>query len=259
MANILLSYVNHVDNSATVLSASQSAGDLSIENVRNPIIGRRWRTTSLTAYGQADFGANKSVGVLALVFPRDTTFPTSGTVRHTLDADGGTAGSGAAYDSTAIAIGTVDGYGYHVHILANAVSARYWRWTFNVSGVSYVDTGRAWAGEAWTPSRNFAYGHGEQWDDLSQVAISPRSGAEFVDSRPRRRAVSFALPFMSSTDRDTARELQRICGLSTQLLACRDPDSPAKDTIVGRLAEVAPITQPGLPIFSTAFRIRESL
>jgi hypothetical protein len=194
-----------------------------------------------------------------LAFPRDTAFPLSGTIRHQLDADGGTAGTGAAYDSTAISIGTADGYGYHVHILANAVTARYWRFTFNASGVSFIDVGRAWAGEAWTPDRNFAYGHTEQWDDLSQVAIAARSGAEFVDVRPRRRAFAFGLQYMTAADRDTARELGRIAGLSQQLLVCRAPASPAKDTIIGRLSEVLAITQPGLPIFSTAFQIRESL
>ena len=73
-----LSWVNHVDDSATVLTADVTAGDLSISNVADSIIGRRHRTTTLTSYGQADFGSDKTVGIICLVFPRDTPIPTTG-------------------------------------------------------------------------------------------------------------------------------------------------------------------------------------
>ena len=259
MSLILLSWQNLIDSSATVLTASQQAGDLAIENVANPIVGRRWRTTSLTAWGQADFGSDQEIGVVGLVFPRDTTFPTSGTITHTFDADGGTAGAGAALDSGAVAIGTVAGYGYHLYRPTTPVTARYWRWTFNVSGVNFIDVGRAWAGEAWRPSVNISLGWGDEWGDLSRLSAAAKSGAEFVDPGPRQRAVAFGLDFMSDEDRADVREMQRIAGLSNQVLFCQDPDAYARETILGRIAESTPIREPGLSIYSKAFRIRESL
>ena len=46
-----IAWVNRVDNAAAMLSASSQAGDLTITNVADPIIGKRWRTTSLTDVG----------------------------------------------------------------------------------------------------------------------------------------------------------------------------------------------------------------
>ncbi len=259
MANAIFSCVNHVDLAGAVLSASNEAGDLKISNVADPIIGRRWRTTSLTAYGQVDVLTDKTFELLVLRFPRDTAFPTAGTVRHRLDADGGTPGAGAAHDSGAVAIGTIAGYGYHVYRPSSAVTARYWRWTFNVSGVSFIDVGRAWAGEAWQPSRNFAFGDADAWPDLSVISEAARSGAEFVDKRPNRRQLAFAIPFASG-DRATAEDLQRVVGISEQLLFLRDPGGTlGREAILGRLAEATPILRQALPIHSKAFVIRESL
>lgn len=259
VAKIALSWVNHIDASGVVLSASSTAGNLAVQNVADTIIGRRHRLTSETGWGQADFGANVTIGIVALRFPRDTAFPTSGTIRHQLDADGGTAGSGATYDSTAISIGTADGYGYHVHLLSSPVSARYYRWTFAVSGVSFIDTGRVWAGEAWRPTYNIVFGYADEWADLSRISASERSGAEYVDERPRQRAFAFGLEALSESERNDLREMQRIAGISKQVLFVKDPDSPAKETVLGRIASSQPILHRDLPIYTKAFTIRESL
>ncbi|HEY4136499.1 MAG TPA: hypothetical protein VGO34_14940 [Alphaproteobacteria bacterium] len=259
MAKAILSWLNHVDRPATVLTASQQAGSLSISNVADPIIGRRWRTTDLAAWGQADFGADLSVGVLLLRFPRDTAFPLAGAVTHAFDADGGTPGAGAAFSSGPVAIGTADGYGYHVYLPPAPVVARYWRWTFAVSGVAFVDVGRAWAGEAWTPAINISYGWGDEWQDLSRVSESARSGAEFADEIARRRVLSFGLDSLTDADRQAVREMQRIVGISKQMVFLRDPSAPAAESILGRMAGSTPILHQSLPIFSKAFVIRESL
>lgn len=256
MAIAALSWVNHVDSA--VMTASDTAGDLAASNVANPIIGRRWRTTDLTAFMDVDFGADKTVELLLLRFPRDTDIPLSGTVQHQLDADGGTPGTGAAYDSGAVSIGTADGYGYHVH-LPTSTTARYWRWTFNITGISWIDVGRAWAGEIYQPTRSISFGYGDEWSDLSRPAISDRSGAEFVDERSRQRVFAFSFDSLETADRDEFRELGRISGLSKQVVFVKDPTSPAKETILGRLAQTTPLVHRELPIHSKAFVIRESL
>lgn len=255
----LLSWVNHVDGADAILSASQEVGDLGASNLANPIVGRRWRTTSMTGWAQIDFGADKDIGVLALRFPRDTTFPTAGTVRHYLDVDGGTPGTGAAYDSTAVSIGATDGYGYHVHIPSTTKTARYWRFQFSVSGLSYLDVGRAWAGEAWRPTYNMPLGYDDEWEDLTQVARSIRSGAEFVDLRDRRRRFVFAFEALSESERDDMREFGRLTGVGKQWLLVKDTTDWTMETILGRIASTTPIRHVDVPIFSKAFEIRESL
>jgi len=258
-AKIALSWINHVDGANVVLLASDQAGDGAVSNLASPIIGRRWRTTSLTAWAQADLLADKAIGALCLRFPRDTTFPTSGNVRWQLDADGGTAGTGAVYDQT-VSIAAIEGYGYHVHIPATEQTARYVRVTFSgVSGLSFIDVGRLWAGAAWRPTFNIALGYEDEWSDLSRVSASNRSGAEFADERARQRLFAFGLEALSDTERDEIREMQRIAGISQQVLFVKDPDNPAKETVLGRLAQSTPIRHRNLPIHSKAFALRESL
>jgi len=259
MAKAVLSWINHVDAAATILTASDTAGDLSISNVADAIVGRRHRTTDLTSWGQADFGANKTVGLVVLVFARDQTMPTAGTIRHQFDPDGGTPGTGATHDSTAISTGVIDGYGYHIYKPATAFSARYWRWTYAITGVTFVDLGRAWAGEAWQPTFNIVLGYDDEWGDRSRVVAAERSGAEFVDERAKQRFFAFGLNALSASEKDEIREMQRLVGVSGQIIFIKDPDSPAKDTVLGRLAASTPIRHSFIPIYSKAFTLRESL
>jgi hypothetical protein len=260
MARLVLSWVNHVDADATILSASEENGDFRVANLANPIIGRRWRALSLTAWAQADFGADVAIAALALRFCRDTAIPLAGTVTHTLDADGGTPGTGAVYGPGATAIGTADGYGYHFHKLAAEVSARYWRFTFDLSGVSFADVGRAWAGQAWQPSRNYAVGAEDEWRDLSKISVAPRSGAEFPDERPRQRVFRLELPAILASERDTARELGRIAGTSQQILLALDPDDASRETVIGRLEESTALRRIArAAIYGKNLAVRESL
>ncbi len=254
-----LSWVNYVDAANVVLSASHEAGDGAVANLASPIVGRRWRTTTLTAWAQADLLSNQSVGVLALRFPRDTTFPTSGSVKWDLDAHGGTPGAGATYTQT-VSIGADEGYGYHVHIPTAAQSVRYVRCTFTgVAGLDFIDVGRMWAGASWRPEFNMSLGYEDEWRDLSRVVQSERSGAEFVDPRSRQRVFSFGLDALSQSERDDIREMQRIAGIGGQVLFVKNPDSPARETLLGRMNSSLPIRHREIPIFAKSFSIRESL
>ena len=245
-AKIALSWQNLVDASGVTFSSSGDAStDLSVDELGTPIIGRRWRTTSLTGWGQVDLGADQSMGVLALRFPRDTDFPTAGSVRWQLDADGGTAGTGAVYDQT-VSIDATAGYGYHVHMPTTAQTARYARFTFSgVSGLSFIDVGRLWLGAAWRPEFNIVLGYSDAWGDLSQVTGSARSGVEFIDTRSRQRLFTFALQALSESERDELREMQRLVGVSRQVLFVKDPDSPSLETVLGRRCRAPTAGRPG--------------
>ncbi len=260
MAAAIFSDVNEVDGAATVLTASSEAGDLTISNVANPIIGRVHRTTVLTAFGQADFVTDKTIDVAALIFARTAGLPLAGTVQHTFDADGGTPGAGAAHDSGAIAIGTADGYGYHVYKPSASVTARYWRWTFAITGVNFIDTGRAWAGAVFQPGVDINFNDPDDWGDLSVISQSVRSGAEFIDTRPRQRRMGFGLSALSDSDRISVRDIKRRIGNSKQILVVKDPASFAKETILGRATVTAPLLHRGTSVlYATTFLIRESL
>lgn len=257
MAAPLFSYVNHVDGGT--LSASAQSGDLSPSNMASPIIDRVWRTQTLTAYGQVDFGADKTVDCLALRFSRAVTLPTSGTVTHALDADGGTPGAGAVYDSGAVSIGVADGYGYHLHVPASSQTARYWRFTFNITGVDFIDVVRAWAGEAFRPDPGLSEGYADGFSSADRVARSPRSGDAWGEQRAYKRTIAGALGGMTD-DWTTARELSRIAGRAGEVLFCKDTAASdvGKEVVIGLMREVNPITFPRFPLKSWAFQITET-
>lgn len=259
MALPVLGVVNHVDRSGTVLTASSTSGDLSVSNIANPIVGRRWRTASMTAHVDVDFGANVTVGVLALRFPRDTTFPTSGTVRHQLDPDGGSAGSGATYDSGAVAVNATDGYGYHVVVPGADYSARYWRFTFGFSGLSFVDVGRAWAGPAFRSTYGLAFGDTDTWADPSLLQTGVRSGAEYVDALPVRRVLRDGFVAVANSERSDLREIIRQAGASSQVLFIRDADAVSTETVIGRFRSVPQLSQQQWGRSVSSFEILESM
>jgi hypothetical protein len=260
MSNLSLSLTNNVDAATTIASASAVAGDLGASNMANPIVGIRCRLSSGTAYIEFDFGSNVSIDVLALRFPRDTAFPTTGTITHTLDADGGTPGSGAALDTGAVSIGTYEGYGYHFYFPASTVTARYWRATFNVSN-SFIDIGRAWAGEIFRPETNIRYGYQDEWGDLSTVTAAQRSGAEYVDEKDRQRSFSFDTQELSESEKNTLREGLRKAGIANQVLAVIKPGASdlGREGVIGRLVQTSPLIQPRFNRYSAPLRIRESL
>jgi hypothetical protein len=259
MALPVLGVVNHVDRSGTVLTASGTTGDLTASNMANPIVGRRWRTSSLTAYCTVDFGSDVDIAVMALRFPRDTTFPTSGTVQHQLDPDGGSAGSGATYDSGAVSINTTDGYGYHVIVPGAEYSARYWRFTFNVSGVSFLDVGRAWAGPVYRSTYGLAFGDTDTWLDPSLLQTGARSGAEYVDALPVRRILRDGFVAVTNLERSEVREIARQAGASSQVLFTRDADAVSTETVIGRFRAVPQLSQQQWGRSVSSFEILESM
>lgn len=257
MSNIILSYKNRIDAYATSLTASSSAGGMSIQNVADPRIGRRWRCTESSCWGQANFRTNVAIDTVALVFPRDTTLA-AGTVTHAFDADGGTPGAGVLHSSGAVDIGAVEGYGYHVYRLPALVSARYWRWTYALTS-AYADTGRAWAGTGWSPRVNYDVGASDSWGDLSSVSTSKRSGADFVDEKNRQRLFTFNLSFMDDDDQNFVREMRRVVGISKQILCIKNPADAARETLIGRITTVSPIVDANVNVASSQFSVRESL
>lgn len=264
----LFSWTNHVDRSGAVLSASQTAGDLTPSNMATPQVAVFWRTTSLAAWGQVDFGADVPIGCLALRFNRqgNAVPPETGTVQHQLDADGGAAGGGAAYDSGAVAINCDALYGYHLHVPPATLTARFWRFTFaGISDVTFLDVGRAWAGNAFRPTIDVGYPSEDRWGDRSLVSTTGRAGVEWVDHRPTQRVFGVSLGAVAETDREPVRSMFRETGVSGQLLFCLDPSTAGgrmRDTIIGRRTQDRSLNRAvaaSPALYSTSLSIRESL
>jgi hypothetical protein len=252
---------NLADATSTLISATDTTPQLPLRNLQDPRLGRHTRLLSRTAWLQFDFGVNTTIGIVCLQFARHTDgMPLAGTVRHTFDADGGTPGAGAVHDSGNVPIGTYEGYGYHHYEPSAAVSARYWRVTFDVSGVSYIDPGRAFAAAPFIPGATVAIEYEDFWEDMSRVARGERSQAEFVDSRVSLRSLRFDLNSLEKEDRNTLREIIRRAGISQQILIVLRPlDADAgREVIIGRRRQNSPIRHRILDLYANSWTIGES-
>lgn len=227
-----------------------------------------WRTTTLTAWGQVDFGSDQTVGCLALRFAREgnSIVPTTGNVQHLLDADGGTPGTGLAYDSGAVALNTDADYGYHLNFPGSDKTARYWRFQFSaVSGVTFIDVSRAWAGNVFQPTLDIGFPYDEVWGDLSVLSLGGRSGTEWVDDRPMQLAFGIQLGAIEASDAVSVKQMMLAIGISKQILFCKDPTdgtSRKLQTVIGRRSENRALSKSLIAnpaLYSTRLLIRESL
>ncbi len=276
MGSILLSWVNWLDASVATATASSEVATLRVNRLYDPQIRRRWRTQAgvTSAYIDVDLGSAKQVGVLALVQPDDAGgvdadrnalgwMTSTDTVRHRLDAS--TPGGGSLLDTGVQAGNWQEGYGAHIKVLSSPVNARYWRADIDAPSLvslGYIDIGRAWIGPSWRPDKtNIDFGWGWVDEDAGVVTTSSRSGLEFVDHGPRRRTFTFSISALTEADAiGPMREMQRVAGITGQVLVCIDPEAGlGSEIMVGRLRQVNPITQPNFAMYETVFQIQESL
>ena len=262
MSNAYLSWVNHVD--AGVLTTDSEVSGLGVDKLTIPIVQSVWRSNATTSpYVQVDFGADKLIDVLALVQPRSgLLLAATDRVRHRLDADGGTPGTGAVLDTGGSASDVAPGYGYHVYRTSSTLTARYWRFDINAPSLianNYVQVGRAWAGSILEPAVGIQFGAGRAWSDTGQSVRAAKSGARYSDAGARLRQWDFQFGFLADTEAQEVEEMQRIAGTTMQVLIVRTTaEMPVgRRAVLGQMTAINPIRQPSFALSSVAFSITE--
>lgn len=286
MANIFLAWQNRADEGS--LSGGSWIGSLPLTNLQNRQVQKVARSTNVALAStrfDINLGAQRSVGVVALVVHNISVL---GKVRIT-GADNA-AFSSPLYQSAWIDVwpsnmiptslleweddnfwlGTLSAEaraGFQspfIHILPAAVSLQYWRVevddTLNSAG--YVNIGRLFIARGWTPTHNYSYGATVGYDDQSPVETS-LSGAEFFDQRSKYRMMNFDLRYITGTEAYSyALELQRIAGISGEVLVVPDPDDTATRPLrayVGRLRQLGRVKADLPDMYSVNFEIKELL
>lgn len=286
MANIFLAWQNRVDEGT--LSGGSWTSTLPLTNLQNRQVQKVARTTSAALAAtkfDINFGAQKSVGVIALVVHNISV---SGKVRIT--GSDNALFTSPVYQSAWINVwptgmipinlleweednfwlGTLSAEaraGFQspfIHILSSPLSLQYWRIeiddTVNASG--YINIGRLFMARGWTPTYNYSYGADLGYDDVSPVEQS-LSGAEFFEQRSKYRVMTLQLQYMSGTEAYSyALELQRIAGISGEVLIVPDSDDTALQparAFVGRLRQLGRIAAYQPNTFSASFEIKELL
>ena len=127
----------------------------------------------------------------------------------------------------------------------------------------YVQIGRLFMAQGWSPSVNYVYGAGIAYGDPTPIEMS-LSGAEYFDIRPKYRLMEFALDYISETEAYSyALELQRIAGISGEVLVIPDGGDDVSQqplrSFVGRLRQLGSVKQPQPSAYSVNFEIKELL
>lgn len=144
-------------------------------------------------------------------------------------------------------------------------TARYWRVQINdtANPAGYIQIGRLFMARGWTPTINYVYGAGLQYEDITPVERS-LSGAEYFDVRPKFRVMQFQLDYLSEQDAyDFALDLQRVAGISGEVLVIPDGGAdPLRQPLIsymGRLRQLSAIKQTQPTAFNVPFEVKELL
>jgi hypothetical protein len=284
VTNILIAYQNRTDEGT--LSNGTWLSTLPLVNLQNRLVQRVARSNGATLAAtkfDMDFGAAKTIGVIALVVHN---FSVGAKVR--IQADDAADFATPTYNSGWVDVwpagqipqalleweednfwlGTLSANaraGYQspfIHVPAAAQTYRYWRVeiddTTNTDG--YVHIGRLFMSATWTPTINYSYGAGLVYKDTTPIETS-LSGAEYFDVRGKAREFSFTLEGLTNTEAyDIVLQLQRVAGISGEILQIPDMADttriPAR-SYVGRLVDLQPIGNPKPDRFNVQLNVRE--
>lgn len=143
-------------------------------------------------------------------------------------------------------------------------SLRWWRVeiddTTNPDG--YVQVGRLFLSDSWTPTYNMSYGASLAVEDPGSVEES-EGGTEFFDVRAKFRTLNLDLDFVSENEA-YARilEIQRQLGTRGELLVIPDPDDTNngfRRNMLGRLVKIEPIVNTFTQYYKVSIEIKEIL
>ncbi len=277
MGTCLFSYVNWLQRPETTVQASSATQQNPSTNLRAAQLRRRHRTLAgVTGYSITfDMQQGREVGVIALAQPDDAgyfddsgvsvgTFAPTDTVRHRLDLT--TSGAGAVLDTGVIAGNWAAGYGLHTHIPVAPVTARHLKIDIAAPSLvlnpGYCDLGLAWAGPAIRPEINFSFGWSDVWQDGSGISRNQRSGLTLIDRGPKFRTLTIGLKSLREAEaKNTFKELLRVAGLGGLILCMPEPEDvyAPQLSIIGRLAQVPPITQNNFEMYDATFQIIQAL
>jgi hypothetical protein len=257
MGNLMLGYKNLIDD-ALVTGGSWLAA-LPVTNVQNRVLSKVARSTNDDAAStliNIDLGSAQAVQAFGAI---NTNISASGATYRLRGSNDNTFAT-SLYDT-----GTVSANAQTPDLilgLASAITARYARLeiidTSNADG--YIEIGRLFIGPALAPADNYSKGAEAGYQDRSGVQQS-LGGIDYFDEKPVRRTFSFALDWLTVAEAyNQALELQRLCGITKEVLLIVDPADTTynqKRHYLGRLQQLSPLKNPYLTNYQAGFEVLE--
>lgn len=221
-------YEDHAGQPRATITTSNTGADgasLSpVAHVLDKLTFRQWQSPTNSDWFQVDFGANVALQFFTVVFARKTSpyqkydtqeIASTDTVRHKVDAQGGTPGAGAVFDSGSIQCRADPKRGYHVCALNSAVTGRYWRCEINAAsraGAGFFLVMFAQAGPIFQPTFNHIYGETLGFPDNAENQRAPSSQSIFVTRNERTLRARLIWDFIPDSERDSWRNMFEYSG-----------------------------------------------
>ena len=204
------------------------------------------QTGGTGVYLDINLGTNQSIGVVAVIAHTQA----GGTIR----VQGGTsAGSGSAYDSTALAIYPGSDYA----ITFTPASARYWRITWS----EQMSCGRIFLGPRFKPVNNIDWSHTLEVESKTTISEA-LGGPEYFDTRPNRRVWRGAFSWLNAAEASTWLDVQRTHDVAGEVYWFEDDTDTTyrgQRWFYGRLRTLSAIEYPYLSTYKTGIEIVELL
>lgn len=148
-----------------------------------------------------------------------------------------------------------------VYVLDDTANAQHIECLFRDAGNidGWIQLGRLFVGPAIQPTYNMSYGLRDGITDLSEIARS-ESGAVWAAPRRRLRDVSFVLDWLTDAEGAYLHEMQRVLGMTGEVLYYPYPDEPGRSQqygFLGRLMEMSALEYPYHRVRRLPLRIQE--
>lgn len=250
---------NAVDTAA--LEGAASSSTLSVERLRDPRVGKKWRTTVNGATLKMTFSPTIPLAVFAVFGLAPYSVPLTldiSTVAGSLSGDirtGAWTPTRITQTAQALWLNLVERPG-----LATPMVAEIKLGLSRPGGT--IDVGRVWAGDYhWTPTVSHAFGSEQSMVDLSAVQRTLRSGAVLADRAviQRQQVVRYdAIPYDELNSEVFV--LDKTAGLSKQLLFVPNYKAfgPSRYAILGYQQAMNPIVSMTYDRYSKSFNLREA-
>lgn len=248
MTSAWFAYADHAGQPRASVTTGDTVADAvnasPVANVLDRYFYRSWQSPTEDEYFEVDFGADVSVQCLLVAFPRITNpyrkyetqeiLPTD-LVQHWIDADGGTPGTGAVFNSGQIACGALQTRGYSCAALQSAVTGRYWRCRITANSRAsegFFLVGLAMAAPIFQPSFNHVYGDRIGFPDNAEVQRTPTSQTSFVTRNERTLRASLSWDFIKDSERFSWEAMAEYVGTTEPIVFSIANDTLAPFTAV---------------------------
>jgi hypothetical protein len=248
---------------------------LPVANLQTKQPTKVWRSNNLSVNVVADLGGDYSIDLFALMFSNATA---DATWRIRAAAEESELTADPAYDTGPMTFaagingqyliysqGAPETYsrtsGYHTFL---PKQFRWWRADIfdpdNADG--YLDFGRLYIADSFTPQRTFSYGWTQQWMD-GQVRDKSLGNQTYPQERNTYRRISGQFRWQSESDMyGELYQLQRKRGSSKDVLLITDElktDRLMDWSVYGLMTDIEPITGSTFRLYETTLTIEEMI